>query len=185
MRMRSPSSAPPLRRRVGSIATTAICRVGKLAHESRQQFVGQARLAGAAGAGDADDRRLVRERGRRRAGSARSIVRSAPRRSSSSVDRARDVRRGPRGVQRPSSYARLGAPAARARTHRRSSRRGRAAAVFGRVDLLDAMALERLDLVAARSSAAAHDHPDVLARRARAACPPCTRSTRCARPGRS
>ena len=29
MRMRSPSSAPPLRRRVGSIATTAICACGK------------------------------------------------------------------------------------------------------------------------------------------------------------
>jgi hypothetical protein len=60
MRMRSPSSAPPVRRRVGSTASTAMrLRSGKLAQEARQQLVGHAALAGAAGAGDADHRHLA------------------------------------------------------------------------------------------------------------------------------
>ena len=44
MRMRSPSSAPPVRRRVGSTASTAICSLGKLLHEARQQLIGEVDL---------------------------------------------------------------------------------------------------------------------------------------------
>ena len=56
MRMRSPSSAPPERRRVGSIATTANAPVGEVREEAVQQLVGDGALAGAAGAGDTDHR---------------------------------------------------------------------------------------------------------------------------------
>ena len=57
IRIRSPSSAPPPRRRVGSTASTAMRSLScwstrKPAH----QLVGQRRLAGAAGAGDAEHR---------------------------------------------------------------------------------------------------------------------------------
>ena len=59
MRMRSPSSAPPLLRRDGSIEITAMCeRVALVEAQAPDQLVGEARLARAAGAGDADDRRL-------------------------------------------------------------------------------------------------------------------------------
>src|SRR6185312_15218600 len=51
MRMRSPSKAPPLLRRVGSMATTAICRSG----QPREELIGEAGFAGPAAAGDADD----------------------------------------------------------------------------------------------------------------------------------
>ncbi len=57
--------------------------------------------------------------------------------------------------------------------------------VFRRVDLLDAVGLERFDLVRRDGAAAADDHADVIRPLARGACRPCTRSTRCARPGMS
>ena len=55
MRMRSPSSAPPVRLREGSIEMMAILTAIALVEaEAADQFVGQRGLAGAAGAGDAE-----------------------------------------------------------------------------------------------------------------------------------
>ena len=63
IRMRSPSSAPPLLRRDGSIEITAMLqRVVLVEPEAADQLVGQRALAGAAGAGDAEHRRLAPRR---------------------------------------------------------------------------------------------------------------------------
>jgi hypothetical protein len=57
MRMRSPSSAPPLLRRLGSMLITAMRkRIALVQAQAADQLVGQAALAGAAGAGDAQHR---------------------------------------------------------------------------------------------------------------------------------
>ena len=57
MRMRSPSSAPPPRRRVGSIGQHRDAELVLLVEaEAADQLVGERRLAGAAGAGDPEHR---------------------------------------------------------------------------------------------------------------------------------
>ncbi len=56
IRMRSPSSAPPVRRRVGSTATTATRSSREVGQEAGEDLVRHGALAGAAGAGDPDDR---------------------------------------------------------------------------------------------------------------------------------
>jgi hypothetical protein len=58
MRMRSPSSAPPVRRRVGSTADHRDVHLREAGEEAVEQLVGHRGLARAAGAGDADDRCL-------------------------------------------------------------------------------------------------------------------------------
>ena len=60
IRIRSPSSAPPVRRRVGSTASTAMRICAKAAEEAVEDLVGDAALAGTAGTGDADDGRGAR-----------------------------------------------------------------------------------------------------------------------------
>ena len=61
MRIRSPSNAPPDLRRDGSTEITAMVWRRPVEPEAADQLVGQRRLAGAAGAGDAErrDHRLV------------------------------------------------------------------------------------------------------------------------------
>ena len=147
--MRSPSSAPPLRRRVGSIATTAICALREVPHQARQQLVGQARLARAAGAGDADDRHLVPRARQRPADLLRLRVARSPS-APSSTEMVRAIRPWSRALSGPELVGGL--------AHRGDARehvvdhagQAHAAAVLGRVDLLHAVALERLDLVRAR-----------------------------------
>jgi hypothetical protein len=64
MRMRSPSSAPPLLRRLGSMADHGDAqRVALVQAQAADELVGEAALAGAAGAGDAEHGDLLRRRG--------------------------------------------------------------------------------------------------------------------------
>ena len=59
MRMRSPSSAPPVRLRDGSIEMHGDAQpILLIEPQPQDEFVGQRGLAGAAGAGDAEHRRL-------------------------------------------------------------------------------------------------------------------------------
>ena len=115
MRMRSPSSAPPERRRVGSTASTAMRISGNACEEALQQFVDDARLAGAAGAGDADHRASCRRPAAIACAGARARIRRArlPRSPTACADRDLVVERR-RCVRRLDSAAR--AALARART---------------------------------------------------------------------
>ena len=181
MRMRSPSSAPPERRRVGSIATTAIWRSGKWRTKrcSSSSFrldlpappVPVRPMTGAPmlRLGDRAANRVC-------AGRRSPALPRAPRsRARATHDRAH--------CSGPNAYGgRL--RAARTREHVVDHAvEADATPVLGRVDPLDAVPLERFDLVR-RNRAAAADHDANVARRpSRAACRPCRRSIRCVRPG--
>ena len=112
IRIRSPSSAPPPRRRVGSTASTAMRSLSSWSTpEPADQLVGQRRLARAAGAGDAEHRdRLAAaaevEPLRQAAGSRRAVMRAGQRSAGSpvrsAVERRRRRRRGRRRTPRPS-----------------------------------------------------------------------------------
>ena len=116
MRMRSPSSAPPLLRRDGSIEITAMLqRVVLVEAQAPDQLVGQARLAGAAGAGDAEHRRL-----RRRSPRARSSSQQR-RRDAAVLERGDQLRQ--RAPRRLGSRPRIAASAVGACGDRSTSQR--------------------------------------------------------------
>ena len=174
MRMRSPSSAPPLRRRVGSTASTAMRICGKCVQEAQQQFVHDAGLAGTAGAGDADYRRLARRRAATPCAGARARLRRAAR---SSIDR--QASRRSRSRRRATTFAgplrsRAGARCARAHDvfdHRDETQ---VHAVVRVVDALDAVGLQLGDFFRRDRAAAAAEHADVRRAALASACRPCT-----------
>ena len=145
--------------------------IGELAHEAHQQFVGQRRLAGAAGAGDADDRRAL---DRAAHGAPQRLARRGVGFAAlEGGDGARDLL----------VVARTDRPELERRPRRLAHARedvldhaveAQLAPVLGRVDPLDAVGLEFLDFVRRDRAAAADDDADVRRRRARAACRPCT-----------
>jgi hypothetical protein len=141
--MRSPSNAPPLRR----------------PHEPHQQLVGQARLACATRAGDADDRRAVadaRDGLAQRFAQCGRVVLDLERRDGTGnllvVTRAdrTELERGPR----PGAYA-----LDHVADHPVEPE---LAPVLGRVDALDAVGVQFLDLVRRDRAATADDDADVL-----------------------
>ena len=80
MRMRSPSSAPPPRRRVGSTASDRDAElVLGVEAQPADEFVGERRLPRAAGAGDAEGWAEARAGARRTASSASSPAGRVPR----------------------------------------------------------------------------------------------------------
>ena len=133
--------------------------IGELPHESQQQFVGQRRLAGTAGAGDPHHlRRPLRaaRNGATQGLAQRRIDRTALERG----DRARDLLLVARS-DRPELEART-----RCLPHAREhvvdhAVEAEPAAVLGCVDTLDAVGLEFLDLVRRDRAAAAHDDADM------------------------
>ena len=137
--------------------------VREVPHEARQQLVAEARLAGAAGAGDADHRRLVLRAPERAADLVRFLRGLALAvRAFEHGDRRRDA---PvvANVQRAELVVRL-ARGAHALHHVLDHRHeAHVPAVLGRVDLLDAVLLQHLDLVRGDRAAAADEHADVLA----------------------
>ena len=149
-----PAAAPP--RRVHGYHRDLGAR--KVAHQPRQQLVGETRLAGAAGAGDADDRYLVPRACQRPADRFRlpAVVVGALEHG----DGARDQP----VVARIEGTELVGRPA-----HRRDAcehvvdhpGQSHAAAVLGRVDLRHSVGLERGDLVGRNGAAAADHHAHV------------------------
>ena len=137
--------------------------IGEVPHEARQQLVAEARLTGAARAGDADDRRLMLDAPERAADLIRFLRGLAL--------AVRAFEHGNRGgdpavianVQRAEFVMRL-ACGADALDHVFDHRdQAHAPAVLGRVDLLDAVLLQHLDLVRGDRAAAADHDADVLA----------------------
>ena len=134
--------------------------VREMPHEPHQELVGQARLAGAAGAGDADDRRpMLRARHglAQRLAQARGLVLQLER-----GDRAGDLL-----VVARTDRPELGMRGSRPVLHAADDVLDHAveaelAAVLGRVDALDAVGLELLDLVRRDRAAAADHDADVL-----------------------
>ena len=110
IRIRSPSSAPPPRRRVGSTARTAIAQLVLLVQaQPAHQLVGERGLARAAGTGDAEDRCAPRGRGRAQG-------RRAGRGAATGLDH-RDRPGQRRVVTREHRLRRRGAAAARSTSH--------------------------------------------------------------------
>ena len=156
--MRSPSSAPPERRRVGSHGDHRDLTLREMAHETLQQLIIEARLAGTPGAGDADHGHVVAcwcERAAHALGLA-ARLRLALESSDGPGDEGAVVRiercelvAGPRGRAHPAD---------RILDH---ALEAHAAPVLGRIDLLDPVALEGGDLGWGDRAAAAHDDPYV------------------------
>ena len=133
-------------------------RSGKCLHEPHQQLVGEARLAGTAGAGDADDRRALADARHglaQRFAQPGRIVLDLQRRDGAGnllvVTRTHrtELERGPR-------------PGAHALDHVADHPvEPELASVLGRVDALDAVGVQFLDLVRRDGAAAADDDADV------------------------
>ena len=133
--------------------------VREVPHEAHQQFVGQARLARAARAGDADDRRRACA-ARHGAAQRFAAARARPRRARAPRSCARSA--GGRADRPGRTRTRPRRPRARAEDVVDHAVEAELAAVLRRVDALDAVGLELLDLVRRDGAAAAHDHADVL-----------------------
>ncbi len=129
------------------------------AHQARQELVGETRLTGTAGSGDADDGGLVS----RPANGTADLLRGGTR-----LLRALQDRYGPRDmtlvpcIQRTEFVLRL-----RRMTQARENIvdhavQAEAPAVFGGVDLLDAVPFQSVDLLRRDGAPAADDHPDML-----------------------
>ena len=127
-------------------------------HDAIQDLVGERGLAGAAGAGDADDGRPVQRLGRvRRAGAPRRLLVA----QLEQRDRAREVDRVV-GADAPlPSNAGRGDRAHAPEHVLDHAVEAELQAVVRRVDLLDAVGLEFLDLVRRDRAAAADHHADV------------------------
>ena len=143
----------PLRRVHGDDGDAA---VREAAHDSIQDFVGQRGLAGAAGAGDADDRRPVQRLGRVAAqpGHVGLVAQLEQRDGAGQVD----------GIVGSDGAAFEHGPGHRAHAPEHVLDHAVEAeflAVVRRVDLLDAVGLEFLDLVRRDGTAATDHHPDV------------------------
>ena len=133
-------------------------RLRELPRQARQQLVREARLAPSAGAGDADHRRLVARAGH-----------GPPDLLRIGTGCAFQHRNGPcdenvvAGIERPQLVRGLAHRCDALQDIIDHAREPHAPPILGRVDLLHAAALERLDLVRCDGAATADHHADVLA----------------------
>ena len=184
MRIRSPSSAPPLRRRVGSIATTAIWRRGKC--RTKRLSSSSVRLDLPAppvpvmpiDGGLALDTR-ERPADRSRASAAAAGAPSSTEMRSGNVAVIARVQ-GSKFVRR-----RLHAARTRANHIFDHADEAHAPPILGRIDLLYAVTLERLDLLWGDRAAAADEHAHVRVAALAQHVHHVAESTHCGRPGRS
>ena len=164
MRMRSPSSAPPVFRREGSTESTATVRTLGALEEAQHQLVAERGLARAAGAGDPDDDRSARRRQRVGGGADGAAHRRL--REPGLFARADRRREQPPVGGRERGHAAVGGgpgrrvvgPLEHVVDH---ALEAEPTAVVRAEDLVDAVRLERRDLLGDDDPAAATEDPDV------------------------
>ena len=138
--------------------------IREVAHEALQQLVVEAGFTRAAGAGEADDRRAAlcfRDRPLQLLRGSVVLARGFEQRNRlRQVMVIARIERGA-GTERISRLARGGDALHHVVDH---SIQAQTPAVFGRVDLFDAVLFERRHFVRSNRAAAADDHPDVVRR---------------------